>query len=404
MTTLLARLAALLALIAGAALARAQSEPSAASFEVDIEALDGATRHAQLGAARVAQLAELGALVRFRGGAATARPRAAASELELAGGDRLFGQLLGGDAEHLAWKLPGDSLVSIPLELVRVLRVHERLLPEQVGSLAPAPEQDRLYRRIGDSLDRIDGTLLATREQGLEFDSRVGRRTYAWEELAALFLTALDEPAARAPAGALEPVTVDLVGGGRLHAQWVAWSEGALRLQRAGWGEFSLPGASLLQIARDDGALAFVSDLEPLAEQPARPFGDDLGMVWAHRMDACATGGALRAGGQLHPRGIGMHAPARLSFALAGGWRELRGAAAIDDSALETLAHGSALLRIELDGREIWRSALLRAGQPIAPIPALSVAGAKTLELIVESAEDGFAGDRADWLGLRLLR
>ncbi len=66
-------------------------------------------------------------------------------------------------------------------------------------------------------------------------------------------------------------------------------------------------------------------------------------------------------------------------------------------------ARGSVRFRVLVDGTERWSSPVLRGGDPPLDLPPIDLAGAEELELVVDDAGDGFAGDRADWLGLYLV-
>ncbi len=46
----------------------------------------------------------------------------------------------------------------------------------------------------------------------------------------------------------------------------------------------------------------------------------------------------------------------------------------------------------------------LRAADGPLDLPSLDLSGGRELVLVVDATDDGFAGDRADWLGLLLVR
>jgi hypothetical protein len=100
-----------------------------------------------------------------------------------------------------------------------------------------------------------------------------------------------------------------------------------------------------------------------------------------------------------------MHAPSRLVFALEPGWRTLRGAVGVDDGTRvhPPAARGSVVFRVLADGEPLWTSPLVRGGDPPLPFPALALDGARELALEADPAGD-FAGDRANWLELVLVR
>jgi hypothetical protein len=98
-----------------------------------------------------------------------------------------------------------------------------------------------------------------------------------------------------------------------------------------------------------------------------------------------------------------MQAPGRVSWKLDGTYARLAGAAAIDDGVARLATRGSCVFRVLLDGREAWASPVLRAGDPPLAF-ALELGGAREVALVADPTDDGFAGDRANWLGLVLTR
>ncbi|MEO0652682.1 MAG: NPCBM/NEW2 domain-containing protein, partial [Planctomycetota bacterium] len=268
-------------------------------------------------------------------------------ELELLGGDRLGGRVGGGSGEQLYLELPGAAVLSLPIDGFTSL-VFDARMPEDPGvPVEPAEIGDRLYRRVANRLDRVDGTIESFSAEGVRFDGLIGSQLYRWEELAALFIEPLvdPEPLVREPGA----IAIDLVDGSRLRGRVDALNETELRFEVLPSGEaLRLPWRVVRMLASADGRLDWLGEL-PLTEAlDAAPFGDDLGMVWPHRIDRNVDGGTLRVGERRYARGIGVHAPSRLTWILEQGGT-LRGAVAIDASTERLAARGSAVFRIEVD-------------------------------------------------------
>ncbi|MCX7819589.1 MAG: NPCBM/NEW2 domain-containing protein [Kiritimatiellae bacterium] len=98
----------------------------------------------------------------------------------------------------------------------------------------------------------------------------------------------------------------------------------------------------------------------------------------------------IELNGEFVPRGLWAHAPARHVFDLGGRWRCFRSRCGVHD-------HGRGTVRfvVRADGRELYRSATIRAGQAVGI--ELDVSGAQQLEMIVEDAGDGRNGDWGVW-------
>jgi NPCBM/NEW2 domain len=140
----------------------------------------------------------------------------------------------------------------------------------------------------------------------------------------------------------------------------------------------------------------FLSDRRP-DEVESRPL---LSIDWPVGLDRSTTGGRLRAAGQIYRKGIGVHGPSRLVYRLDGQYRRFEADGAIDDSAGDG---GSVRFKVELDGKPVFESPIVRGGDRPVPI-SVDLKGAKQLTLIVEMADRLDQLDRANWLDARLIR
>ncbi|MCB9915363.1 MAG: NPCBM/NEW2 domain-containing protein [Planctomycetes bacterium] len=369
-----------------------------------LEARSGATRRVPLEGFETRSLAELEAcLVRFEGLAA---PPASSGrdgcEVHLVGDRGLVrGELLGGDGEDLEVRLYGGARLGLGIAELASLRVPGRVPDDWTEALVPADEGDRLYRARGLGLDRIDGTVERFSAEGVTLDSALGSKLFPWSEVAALFVEALEEE--RAPVRG-EPVVVDLYDGSRLPAGFVRLADDGLDLVTSGGRGLRLPLGAVSEVFLEGAGLAFLSDLEPAESATTSLFGDDLGMTWPVRRDRSTTGGPLTAGGRTWTRGLGVHAPSRLVYALGGAWSGLRGSVAVDDEVTHLPARGSVRFRVHGDDVVLWESAVLHGGDPPVAFPQLDLTGVERLVLEVDMADELAVGDRADWLRPVLVR
>lgn len=341
-----------------------------------------------------------GLLVRFESGATTSSTKTDDAIVELADGERLVGSIVGGQDEHFEVRLAGDLAVSADLERLHSLRFEARLAG--APAVEPAKEGDRIYRVQANGVERIDGAVEGFTEGGVRFHGElVGTIAIPWRSVGALFVEHLGSKPPRTDENAL-PVAVDLVDGSRIAGLFLGAKSGVVEVNRRGT-TVRVPIAAALQIARDDGSIAFLASLPPATDEPSRPYGDDLGMVWRSRADRNVSGGALVVGGARQPRGLGVHGPSRTTWRLDGSFATLRGSVALDDEVLRLATRGSCVFRVLLDGREAFASPVVKAGD--APVAfTIPLGAAKELALVVDPTADGFAGDRANWLGLLLAR
>ncbi|MDB6065754.1 MAG: hypothetical protein JWR26_1962 [Pedosphaera sp.] len=88
------------------------------------------------------------------------------------------------------------------------------------------------------------------------------------------------------------------------------------------------------------------------------------------------------------------HSPSRYVFDLGGKWKTLRGKAGLH-TAFQSRAFGIVFV-IKADGREVFRSATIRGTEN--PSYEIDVAGVKTLEFIVDKANERNGGNWGLWL------
>lgn len=350
---------------------------------------------------------EFGArIVRFEGLVPPVSPNLdeARAEVTLHGGDRLFGRLRGGRAELIDLEVTGGIHLGLALDEIASLVFPERI--PKLGSVAPSParEGDRIYRRAGSGLDVIDGGIEEFTTDGVRIHGEtVGDKTIAWSEIAALFVEDLDGgPTARADHGV--PIAVDLADGGRLRGALETLGEKGCSLVTLNGEKVLVPLAVIELLLVDDGSISFLSSIEPSEAPPSLPFGDDLGMRWPHRVDRSVLGGRLAAGGQVHPRGLGVHAPSRIVWKLDGSWGHLRALVAVDDESRRLPMHGSVVFRVLVDGQKRFESRELHAGDLPIPTGVLDLSGARELVLEVDPSDGSTIADRADWLAPILWR
>ena len=389
--------------------------PQEGPAPVQLELADGSTRTIAAGELSLADLVEGGGLeplrILFARGTASladARPDAEdLLEVHMLGGDRLSGRVGGGRDEEVLVESAGGVPIPISVDAIESLLFPARL-PDDPGVAVERPaEGDRLYRRVGERLDRVDGTLDGFGPEGVRFEGLVGLSTVPWEELAALFVEPLGGPDDVQPDG--HPVSVDLADGSRLGGGLLRLDPDGLGLELAGGTRILLELEQVLAVTSNDGRLRYLSELAPDRVQEGSAFGDELGMVFHHRTDRAVDGGPLVASGQRVARGIGVQAPSRLEWDLAvpedeTPWRELRGAVAVDAAVARLGVPGSVRFRIELDGEEVWSSAVLGHADGRVDWPALELTDARRLALVAEMEEDWNVGDMADWLDVRFVR
>lgn len=109
-------------------------------------------------------------------------------------------------------------------------------------------------------------------------------------------------------------------------------------------------------------------------------------------------GRPLTLAGQVHTRGLGVHAPASLNYALNGQCSALTAQLGLDD---EVGAKGSVVFQVYGDGKKLFDSGVVRGSDAALPLN-VNLSGVKTLTMSVTEAGDGKAYDHADWASAKL--
>lgn len=109
--------------------------------------------------------------------------------------------------------------------------------------------------------------------------------------------------------------------------------------------------------------------------------------------DKSVEGAPLKIGGQVFQHGIGSHADSEYNLDLKGQGNVFSASVGLDD---EVGAHkGHVQFLLFGDGKEIWKSQVLRSGDPAESVK-VSLTGIKELTLIVDGG-DSTDFDHADW-------
>lgn len=401
---------ALASLVLAPILVLAQNAPSTASeTRIVLEDARGVPATKPLAGFETTDPRTLGAhIVRFESSkpSSVAAVSSETAEILLGGGDQLRGAVRRAEAESIEVEIAGGVRVRASLDDLTSLVFSARVPSSWHGAIERAKEGDRLYRLQGSGVERLEGAVEEFSADALSFhDARVGNLKVAWKDVVALFV----ESTARAEKHAQKsgvPIVVDLVDRSRLSGALVKIDAAGVALEARGGQKLLIPIAALVLLLVDDGTLVLLSDLAPAEAKDSTPFGDDLGMRWPPRIDASVTGAPLNAGGRAFARGIGVHAPSRMTWKIPSGVAALRGLAAIDDQVLRMGARGSVVFRVLVDGAKRWQSPIVRGGD--APVAIVldppDLGGATTLTLEVDPSEDSFVCDRADWLQMLLVR
>lgn len=118
-------------------------------------------------------------------------------------------------------------------------------------------------------------------------------------------------------------------------------------------------------------------------------------------LNRSVTGRALTIAGKTYATGIGTHAVSEIEYDLHGLFTEFSGTVGIDDD--NESDQGSVEFTVVGDGRELWRSGILKKADGAKPFK-VDVRGVQRLMLRVGDGGDGIDYDHADWADAKLVR
>lgn len=106
----------------------------------------------------------------------------------------------------------------------------------------------------------------------------------------------------------------------------------------------------------------------------------------------------LTVNGQEYSRGLGVHSISRLLYKLDGDAVSISGMAGADDF---NLFAGKHQFKIMADGKVLWKSGVMKKGDPIKSFN-VSLRGKDKVLLLVEECGDGIMYDHADWIDVKI--
>jgi len=139
-----------------------------------------------------------------------------------------------------------------------------------------------------------------------------------------------------------------------------------------------------------DGRPAWLCDMMPIEVKQE---------ICPPAVNQSLQGTAISLGGRLREKGIAAHAHSRIVYRLDRHYQALSGMVGIDDS--QRGEPGSVVFHVWGDGRELWKSRLIRADGTAVPF-RVSLENIAILVLEVTDGDDGNHFDQGSWGTLKL--
>lgn len=119
------------------------------------------------------------------------------------------------------------------------------------------------------------------------------------------------------------------------------------------------------------------------------------------RLNRAVSGSELRVAGRSFERGLGTNASSEIIYSVYSLYRWLEGEVGVDAASLRK--RGTVEFLVKGDDRILWRSGIMKAGDPAKRI-RVNISQVKQPSLEVTEAGDGNEGDHADWGSIRIVR
>ncbi len=120
---------------------------------------------------------------------------------------------------------------------------------------------------------------------------------------------------------------------------------------------------------------------------------------------AVKDGRGLSVGGTTYPKGLGVHASTKISYALdnTNNCTTFNAVVGLDDEIRNQSRYGSVTFQVWTDGAQVWESKPLKvSSSSVSETLSVPISGKSTLELRVTDGGDGLEYDHADWADARV--
>jgi hypothetical protein len=318
----------------------------------------------------------------------------ATSRLELRGGDLLFGVIDDGNYDEVRIASAACGVLRLFLDDIEVVAYLDNLALDLTLPPGP-PKQDVLMIAQGEGLDPLPGELIRLDRSGVVFSSAAGEErpfSFVKDRVAAVRLAPLE--AERPPLEAELLCVARFRDGSRLTGALESGEGGALRLRLALGPTVTLNRAALSSLNFRNEAFAYLSDLPATAFEEV-PFIEGSVTFGLRRDRGFESDGPLEVGATRFRKGLGLHARARVSFALAGGFSSFRASVGADPATRDRRVPGSVRVQVLIDGKERWKSGLLVAGDEAVPCELDGLAGTEELTIVADFGSSYQTGARA---------
>ncbi len=369
-----------------------------------VEAILSADGKVTIGAASF----PMGDLVSLRAAKTPLPSLPGAAHIILANGDRIAGEVVGGDGLSLriaaTFGVGGKTTpLAFPLSTVSAIWF---VPPPQDGPLDPAKyawiepgkKQDALKLRNGDT---VRGTLERFARAGGPLRFKPAGETIAKPfELNKIAALALDPSLTRVKTPPGQYFRIVTKSGTRLTLAGASFDGQTFTGTASTGAKFTVPQSDLVALDSFGGKVSYLAERKPKS-QKLEPFG---GVDWPPVLNRSVREVPLRLttrlGDETFDRGLGLHSETTLAYNLGGKYRTFSATVGLDRISGRK---GIVDVRILLDGKEQTLAGLNGLTAALALDVSLDVTGMKELTLIVDFGPGGDVQDDVNWADAKLI-
>ncbi len=296
----------------------------------------------------------------------------------------------------LVLETPGGTTLELPLATVRALRQGGAGRPEPAlfrADLAQPIGEDLLYVVKDGTSQRSAVTVGALSAARIDFLLRGSPFEFEFSGVAAIVF---GRDTGFAPDRQPKPrATLALTTGEQFDGKLLALDASGARFRLDEGAEFEVPAARIARVQLASDRLAWLSELEPKAEQT--PAFD---RVWPWTVDRTPLGPGLVLGGKTFARGVCMVPRTRLTYDLGGRFDVFEATIGIDERGGPE-AH--AIFRVLVDGDVAFESEPRTRGQTPSAV-RVELHRAKSIALEVDFGKNYDLGDFCVFADARLVQ
>jgi hypothetical protein len=324
----------------------------------------------------------------------------------LTNGDRIRGQITGGNDEVIELRTVSLGRLKIELEKIRaVVLKHDMDFRNVEKILRQKTDKDLVYMRstgkpVGGVLEKI-----GKKELVVEIDG-AGQLKIKFAKIKMLLMSLIESPP---KLGKGSHVRLKLLDGSSIHGVFSSAQNSSIVISALLNKKLSIRCSDVLEMLVLNGSFLYLSDLKPTKIVQKFPEGFQYYPdIFGWKRDRSVLGGNLKLGGKNYGKGLGVHSYCSLTFKLDGKYKEFRSVIGLDDSVrfLGEPGMGSVRFRVLVDGKavkEYTEGVLMEKGASPKKIN-VNVQGAKSLTLVADYGPLLHILGRADWADAHLIR